>query len=327
MEDLTFNSREGSLSESDCGGRLGPFIDGNKPDLRNLDLKYVELATNDLLFLMSDGVHDNLEPYQLGISPKDLGFQVNEWKEIPEAEHIKAKYRADLLTKMITSMPENERTPKDFVELIPDKQATTANDEEIILENSSEDGEPETPKSPSLSSSNSSDSLPSKSELLSIANTEPRRFSTFSGTPSEKAKINKTLTSRHLGKYLATNSEILEERGSAIGETGVLKEGFLVKKGHIRRNWKTRYFVLRPGSLSYYPSQMYSEREKLGVINLTDPGITLTKGNGHDKKFTIRLPSKEYEIYAPTSQERDSWLRCIREVLEGKSGVTNITMK
>jgi len=115
VTDMTFDSREGSLSESDCGGRLGPFLDGHKPDLRNLSLKYVEVLENDLLFLVSDGVHDNLEPYQLGIAPKELDLNVKEWSELPDrGEEVKAKYRVNLLKKIIQSVPEQNRNPKEL---------------------------------------------------------------------------------------------------------------------------------------------------------------------------------------------------------------------
>ncbi len=33
-----------------------------QPDLRNLVLYYQPLAENDLVFAVSDGVHDNLDP-------------------------------------------------------------------------------------------------------------------------------------------------------------------------------------------------------------------------------------------------------------------------
>ncbi|CAB1450294.1 unnamed protein product [Pleuronectes platessa] len=32
----------------------------------------------------------------------------------------------------------------------------------------------------------------------------------------------------------------------------VLREGFLVKRGHIVPNWKARWFVLKPDKLLYY---------------------------------------------------------------------------
>lgn len=72
--------------------------------------------------------------------------------------------------------------------------------------------------------------------------------------------------------------------------------------------------MLRPTTLTYYPTQLQTDKS-LGVIDLTEPHITVTKGGSHDKKFIIRLSSKEYEIDAPTSHERDSWIRDISDVI------------
>ena len=33
---------------------------------------------------------------------------------------------------------------------------------------------------------------------------------------------------------------------------GVLKKGFLEKKGHVRRNWRRRWFILKRTILTYY---------------------------------------------------------------------------
>jgi hypothetical protein len=33
---------------------------------------------------------------------------------------------------------------------------------------------------------------------------------------------------------------------------GVLKKGYLEKKGHVRRNWRRRWFILKRTILSYY---------------------------------------------------------------------------
>jgi len=125
-EDLTFHSREGSLSESDCGGRLGPFLDGNLPDLRNLSLRHVTCRRDDLLILVSDGVHDNLDPYQMGLAPCDPsvgGPQVTKWDQLdgmdvgPDGpEGLKARFRERKLASLISSLPPNDRvSPKAVV--------------------------------------------------------------------------------------------------------------------------------------------------------------------------------------------------------------------
>ena len=42
-----------------------------------------------------------------------------------------------------------------------------------------------------------------------------------------------------------------------ITESGqeILKEGYLVKQGHVVKNWKRRWFVLTAGSIDYFETQ------------------------------------------------------------------------
>ncbi|XP_053506270.1 differentially expressed in FDCP 6 homolog isoform X2 [Ictalurus furcatus] len=46
----------------------------------------------------------------------------------------------------------------------------------------------------------------------------------------------------------------------------VLKKGYMLKKGNVRRNWNGRWFVLKPGSLAYYISE--DQKEKKGEVQL-----------------------------------------------------------
>uniref|UniRef100_A0A673LWU3 PH domain-containing protein n=1 Tax=Sinocyclocheilus rhinocerous TaxID=307959 RepID=A0A673LWU3_9TELE len=43
-------------------------------------------------------------------------------------------------------------------------------------------------------------------------------------------------------------------------------QGYLWKKGHLRRNWTERWFCLKPGSLSYFTSE--DCRDCKGVIEM-----------------------------------------------------------
>ena len=44
------------------------------------------------MLIMSDGVHDNLDPMSLGKLPKDIGFPAaTDWKEVPDREKEIAK--------------------------------------------------------------------------------------------------------------------------------------------------------------------------------------------------------------------------------------------
>ncbi len=42
------------------GGRLGPTLEGGEPDLKNLNVYCTPCDQDDIIVMMSDGVHDNL---------------------------------------------------------------------------------------------------------------------------------------------------------------------------------------------------------------------------------------------------------------------------
>ncbi len=51
---------------SDPGGRLGPYLDAGAPDVRNLRVFFELCREGDTVLLMTDGIHDNLDPKSLG---------------------------------------------------------------------------------------------------------------------------------------------------------------------------------------------------------------------------------------------------------------------
>ncbi len=74
-----------------AGGRLGPFVGQGEPDLRNFKLYYCTCEEGDMIMIMSDGVHDNLDPMSLGKLPKDLGLSAVKWTDVPAREAERAK--------------------------------------------------------------------------------------------------------------------------------------------------------------------------------------------------------------------------------------------
>ena len=103
IEELTPDSRgDNFMDASDCGGRIGPYINGG-PDLRNLEVFMAPCAEGDLIFVCSDGVHDNFDPQFQGISPKDLGSDIESWNEIEpdEANALKSAFRCSKLNEVI----------------------------------------------------------------------------------------------------------------------------------------------------------------------------------------------------------------------------------
>lgn len=85
FDEITKGNREGHDAR-DPGGRIGPTLGENgDPDLRNLRIQIYYCDPNDIIFMVSDGVHDNLDPYYRGLTPKEINIEVeNEvWDNIP----------------------------------------------------------------------------------------------------------------------------------------------------------------------------------------------------------------------------------------------------
>eukprot|EP01113_Clastostelium_recurvatum_P027817 TRINITY_DN3367_c0_g1_i2.p1 TRINITY_DN3367_c0_g1~~TRINITY_DN3367_c0_g1_i2.p1 ORF type:complete len:497 (+),score=63.64 TRINITY_DN3367_c0_g1_i2:58-1548(+) len=113
ITDVTKGNRADSVDASDPGGRLGQYVgkDG-QPDLRNLIVSYQACNDGDLLFLVSDGVHDNIDPQQLGIAPNELGIPAPTWDEAkkmhgPMVAQVKNDFRASWLSSRPNSADRN----------------------------------------------------------------------------------------------------------------------------------------------------------------------------------------------------------------------------
>lgn len=120
--DITEGNRQNLTDARDPGGRLGPYIE-DQPDLRNLHLYFQVAEQDDLIILMSDGIHDNLDPQQLGVPPPQIGarVQADTWEEAekldPErVEAFKNSYRKNWLEDTFSKqllLHEREREKRD----------------------------------------------------------------------------------------------------------------------------------------------------------------------------------------------------------------------
>ncbi|XP_058500063.1 differentially expressed in FDCP 6 homolog isoform X1 [Solea solea] len=126
----------------------------------------------------------------------------------------------------------------------------------------------------------------------------------------------------------------------------VLKEGYLWKKGQLRRNWKERWFTLRPSNLSYYTSedrkdcqgnialdgnccveevdddQILFGRSKW-IKNILFP--VLPDRDGKRCMFCLKTLSKSYEMSASDTKQRQEWTTAIQTAIrlhvEGKKSL------
>ncbi|KAJ6667230.1 hypothetical protein lerEdw1_017208 [Lerista edwardsae] len=93
--------------------------------------------------------------------------------------------------------------------------------------------------------------------------------------------------------------------------SGILKEGFLVKKGHVVHNWKARWFVLLQDRLLYYKLVGgKKEPSPKGRILLDGCTITCPCLEYENRPLVIKLKTKtntEYFLDSCSREERDSW--------------------
>ncbi|XP_070559649.1 pleckstrin-2-like [Ptychodera flava] len=99
------------------------------------------------------------------------------------------------------------------------------------------------------------------------------------------------------------------------------KEGFLVKKGHVRTNWRTRWFVLGQRSLSYYKKK--EDSMAIGSIALQGCSVISPCPEYNKKPGVFRIVTrgkKEFLVQAATEEERDDWVRAIGEAIRRSEG-------
>ncbi|XP_056615371.1 differentially expressed in FDCP 6 homolog [Triplophysa dalaica] len=105
----------------------------------------------------------------------------------------------------------------------------------------------------------------------------------------------------------------------------VLKEGYLWKKGHLRRNWTERWFCLKPGSMSYFMNE--DGKECKGVIEMDQNCCVevLSDRDGKRCMFCVKTLNKSFEISASDSRQRQEWITAIQTSLrlsaEGKNSL------
>ncbi|EPY79730.1 pleckstrin-2 isoform X2 [Camelus dromedarius] len=105
----------------------------------------------------------------------------------------------------------------------------------------------------------------------------------------------------------------------------VVKQGYLAKQGHKRKNWKVRRFVLRkdPAFLHYYDPSKEENRPVGGfslrgslVSALEDNGVPAgVKGNVQGNLFkVITKDDTHYYIQASSKAERSEWIEAIKKL-------------
>ncbi|XP_029969251.1 differentially expressed in FDCP 6 homolog [Salarias fasciatus] len=102
----------------------------------------------------------------------------------------------------------------------------------------------------------------------------------------------------------------------------VLKRGYMWKKGHVRRNWTERWFVLKPSSMAYYVSE--DLKDKRGEIQLDKNCVIepIPDREGKRCMFCVKTHNKTFEMSASDQRQKVEWTQAIQTALrlqaEGK---------
>ncbi|NXA01286.1 SWP70 protein, partial [Nesospiza acunhae] len=81
----------------------------------------------------------------------------------------------------------------------------------------------------------------------------------------------------------------------------VLKQGYMLKKGHKRKNWMERWFVLKPNIISYYVSEDLKEKKGDIILDGNCCVEALPDKDGKKCLFLIKCLDKTFEIISSQS--------------------------
>nr|XP_046243891.1 switch-associated protein 70 [Scatophagus argus] len=96
----------------------------------------------------------------------------------------------------------------------------------------------------------------------------------------------------------------------------VLKQGYMMKKGHKRKNWTERWFVLRPNSVSYYVSEDLVEKKGDIILDQNCCVESLPDKEGKKCLFIIKCTDKSFEISASDKKKKQEWIQVIQTCIQ-----------
>lgn len=95
----------------------------------------------------------------------------------------------------------------------------------------------------------------------------------------------------------------------------VLKQGYLWKKGHKRKNWTERWFVLKPNVMSYYIGEDLKDKKGDIVLDSSCCVESLVDRDGKKCLFLVKCVEKSYEISASDKKKKQEWIQAIQTVV------------
>ncbi|XP_043072698.1 switch-associated protein 70b [Puntigrus tetrazona] len=92
----------------------------------------------------------------------------------------------------------------------------------------------------------------------------------------------------------------------------VLKQGYMMKKGHRRKNWTERWFLLKPNLISYYVSEDLTEKKGDILLDGNCCVESLPDKEGKKCLFYVKCSDKSFEISASDKKKKQEWIQAIQ---------------
>ncbi|KAK2463420.1 hypothetical protein APHAL10511_004506 [Amanita phalloides] len=106
-------------------------------------------------------------------------------------------------------------------------------------------------------------------------------------------------------------AKMKEKLADAVDE-GVIKSGYLWKKGERRKTWKKRWFVLRPHHLAYYKNSAEYQLHRLLELSDVHSCVQVTLKR-HEHTFGLISPVRTFYLRANSDAEVHEWINTIEE--------------
>ncbi|KAJ8271501.1 hypothetical protein COCON_G00103600 [Conger conger] len=100
----------------------------------------------------------------------------------------------------------------------------------------------------------------------------------------------------------------------------VLKQGYMMKKGHKRKNWTERWFVLQLSSVSYYVGEDLSEKKGNILLDRSSCVESLPDRDGKKCLFIIKCSDKSFEISASDTKKKQEWMQAVQSCIQALRG-------
>ncbi|XP_051500594.1 switch-associated protein 70-like isoform X2 [Myxocyprinus asiaticus] len=95
----------------------------------------------------------------------------------------------------------------------------------------------------------------------------------------------------------------------------IIKQSYMTKKGHKRKNWNERWFELHLTYMSYYVSEDLTEQKGCILLDHNCCVESLPDKDLRKNLFIIKCVEKSFEISAPDKKSKQEWIQAVQDCI------------